>query len=143
MEDDTIKLLRECNAGVKMGIEALDELLPHVSDKHLKALMTECKDTHSRLGEDTHQYLTQYGDDGKEPNLMAKMMSWMKTNFKINTDESDSCVADLLTDGCNMGVKSLHQYLNQYKAADPEIKKLTTQIIEAEETMIKQLQAYL
>ena len=29
---------------------------------------------------------------------------------------SDKPIAELITDGCNMGVKSLNQYLNQYQA---------------------------
>ena len=33
-------------------------------------------------------------------------------------------VADLMTDGCNMGVKSLSRYLNQYKAADEQSKNI-------------------
>jgi hypothetical protein len=45
-------------------------------------------------------------------------MSWMKTNMKLSMEDSDATIADLMTDGCNMGVKSLNRYLNQYKAAD-------------------------
>ena len=36
-------------------------------------------------------------------------MSWMKTNMKLAMDTSDAAIADLMTDGCNMGVKSLHK----------------------------------
>ena len=49
----------------------------------------------------------EYHDDGKDPNPMAKGMSWIKTNVKLVIDESDNTIADLITDGCNMGVKSL------------------------------------
>ena len=49
---------------------------------------------------------------------MAKGMSWFKTNIKISADSSDNTIADLNTDGCNMGDKTLHKYLNKYKAAD-------------------------
>ncbi len=64
------------------------------------------------------QLLEQYHDDGKDPNPIAKGMSWMKTNMKLEMEDSDAASADLMTDGCNMGVKSLNRYLNQYKAAD-------------------------
>ena len=41
IEDDTIKLLRECNAGVKMGISSLDDVMDHVRDQNLKNLLMQ------------------------------------------------------------------------------------------------------
>ena len=102
MEDDTIKLLRECNAGIKMGVSSLDEVMEHVTDSHLKELLQSSKQEHSRLGDETHALLTEYNDDGKEPGTMAKLMSWMKTNVKLGGEDSDRVVADLITDGCKM-----------------------------------------
>ena len=43
----------------------------------------------------------------------------------MGIDESDKTVANLITDGCNMGIKSLNKYLNQYKMADEISKKVT------------------
>ena len=143
MEDDPVKLLRECNAGVKMGIASLDDVMEHVQSAQLKDLLIQSKETHSRLGSETHEYLAKCQDDGKEPAAMAKMMSWMKTNMKLVGEDSDRVVADLVTDGCNMGVKSLYKYLHQYQAADQDSKKLTEKIIQAEETLIKDLREYL
>lgn len=143
MQDDTIKLLRECNAGIKMGVTSLDEVMDHVKDHGLKNLLIQSKDTHEKLGNETHEYLNEYHDDGKEPAPVAKMMSWMKTNAKLTGEDSDRVVADLITDGCNMGVKSLYRYLHQYPAAEKEIKDLAQDVIKAEETLVKELQAYL
>lgn len=143
MEDDTIKLLRECNSGIKMGITSLDDVMEHVKDQHLKDLLIQSKETHSQLGSETHEYLLRCHDEGKEPGAMAKMMSWVKTNMKLGGEDSDRVVADLVTDGCNMGVKFLYKYLHQYQAADQDSKKLTEKIIRAEETLIKDLREYL
>lgn len=143
MQDDTIKLLRECNAGIKMGVSTLDEVMEHVQDEKLRDLLAKSKETHTKLGNTTHEYLNEFHDEGKEPAMMAKMMSWVKTNVKLGGDDSDSMVADLITDGCNMGVKSLHKYLNQYPAADEKIKKLARDVAKAEETLIADLRVYL
>ena len=115
---DTIKLLQECDAGTKMGVTSIDEVLEKVQDEKLKKLLQESKAHHEKLEEDIERLLEQHDAEEKEPNLMAKGMSWMKTNMKLGMDESDATVADLLTDGCDMGIKSLFRYLNQYKAAD-------------------------
>jgi hypothetical protein len=76
------------------------------------------------------------GDEGKEPNLMAKGMSWMKTKGKLVLDESDATIADLMTDGCNMGIKSLHRCLNQYAEADEKAKDIAKRLINIEEKLI-------
>lgn len=143
MQDDTIKLLRECNAGIKMGVSTLDEVMEHVQNEALRKLLVKSKETHTRLGNTTHEYLNEFHDEGKEPAAMAKMMSWMKTNVKLGGDNSDSMAADLITDGCNMGIKSLYKYLNKYPAADEKIKGLAKDVAKAEETLVQDLRAYL
>ena len=63
MEDDTIKLLRECNAGIKMGISSLDDVMEHVKDSTLENLLKKSKETHCKLGDKTHDYLREYHDE--------------------------------------------------------------------------------
>ncbi|MCD8325198.1 MAG: hypothetical protein LUC90_00540 [Lachnospiraceae bacterium] len=143
MNDDTIKLLRECNAGVKMGISSLDDVMDRVKNQSLKNLLEQSKDTHSRLGEDTHRLLERYRDNGKEPAAMAKLVAKAKTMMKMDEQNCDRVAAEMVTDGCHMGIKSLYRYLHQYPAATQEVKKLTGDIIEAEEQLEKGLREYL
>ena len=143
IEADTIKLLRECDAGVKMGISSLDEVLPYVRAKELKKCLNACKDEHEKLKGEIEELLARYRDDGKEPNPIAKGMSWMKTNIKLSMQESDHTIADLITDGCNMGVKSLNRYLNQYKAADEKSKDITKRLINLEEKLAIDIRDFL
>ena len=143
IEQDTIKLLRECDAGVKMGVKSIDDVLDSVKDEKLKQCLTKCKEDHIKLDSGLHLLLTRYEDEGKEPATMAEAMSWMKTNMKMMMDDSDKTIADLMTDGANMGVKSLTRYLNQYKMADKESKKLCGELVAIEEQLCKDLRAYL
>ncbi len=143
IEADTIKLLRECDAGIKMGVASIDDVLDYVHDKTLKEHLVNCKDKHNKLKEEIQNLLDKYHDDGKEPNSMAKGMSWMKTNVKLVMDESDETIADLMTDGCNMGVKSLSRYLNQYKAADEQTKDIAKRLIDLEEKLAVDIRCFL
>ena len=113
IEQDTIKLLRECDAGIKMGVASIEDVLSHVSSDKLEKKLTDCKNQHQKLQTEVQQLLGRYQDEGKNPNPIAKGMSWMKTNMKLGLEDTDATVADLMTDGCNMGVKSLNRYLNQ------------------------------
>ncbi len=143
VEQDTIKLLRECDAGVKMGIASLEDVLDQVSDASFKHSMTKCKQAHDKLEGEIRAKLNKYHDEGKEPNPIAKGMSWMKTNMKMSMDGSDQTIAGLITDGCNMGVKSLNQYLNQYKAADEVSKDIAKRLINLEEQLTVDIRKYL
>ncbi len=141
--NDTVKLLRECDAGVKMGVESINDVLPDVRSSRFRSDLTSCRDQHETLQAEIKQKLDSLGDDGKEPALMAKSMSKMKTNMKMAMEDSDKTIADVMTDGCNMGVKSLHRYLNQYKAADAESKGIATRLIGLEDNLAKQIRQYL
>ena len=143
IEQDTIKLLRECDAGIKMGISSIDDVLDNVSDQAFKQLLIQCKEEHESLKSEIQSLLDQYHDDGKNPNPIAKGMSWMKTNVKLSMDGSDSVIADLMTDGCDMGVKSLSRYLNQYKAADEPSKDIAKRLIALEDKLGADIRQYL
>ena len=143
IERDTIRLLRECDAGIKMGISSIGDVLDHVKDQAFRRSLTRCRDAHTKLQQEIQALLDQYRDDGKDPNPIAKGMSWMKTNVKLGMEESDATVADLITDGCNMGVKSLSKYLNQYKAADETSKDITKRLIALEEQLATHIRQYL
>lgn len=143
IEQDTIKLLRECDAGIKMGVSAIDDVMNYVSDQNFRDRLADCRTEHEKLEEQIQSQLDRFHDDGKEPNPMAKGISWVKTNAKLAMDESDNTIADLLTDGCNMGVKSLNRYLNQYEAADEYSKDITKRLINLEEKLTVDIRQYL
>jgi len=143
VEQDTIKLLRECDAGVKMGVASIDDVLSYVKNEELKKRLIDCKHEHEQLGLEIEGLLARYGDEGKNPNPIAKGMSWMKTNMKLGMHESDKTVADLMTDGCDMGVKSLSRYLNQYEAAEEKAKDIAKRLIALEEQLGDDIRGYL
>ena len=143
IEQDTIKLLRECDAGIKMGISSIDDVLEHVESARFHTLLQNCRDEHLKLQTQIQGLLGQYKDEGKDPNPIAKGMSWMKTTMKLGLDESDATVASLMTEGCNMGVESLNRYLNQYKAASERSKDITTRLINLEKQLTDDIQGFL
>ncbi len=143
IEQDTIKLLRECDAGIKMGVSSIDDVIDYVKHEDLRKLLIDCAEEHKKLQDEITELLDRYHDDGKEPNPMAKGMSWLKTNVKLVMNESDETIADLMVDGCDMGVKSLSKYLNKYAAADEKSKDITKKLIKIEEQLSKDMRGYL
>lgn len=143
IEKDTIKLLRECDSGVKMGVASIDDVMDNVSSELFKRLLKDCRAEHEKLRIEIQSQLDRFHDEGKNPNPIVKGMSWIKTNVKLGMEESDATVADLMTDGCNMGVKSLNRYLNEYKAADEVSKDIAKRLINLEEKLAVDIRAFL
>ncbi len=143
IEPDTIKLLRECDAGIKMGVKSIDDVLDRVKNSDLKKLLNACKDEHDKLDKELQELLGQYNDEGKDPNFMAEQMAKVKTEMKLQMNETDRTIADLITDGCNMGVKSLNKYLNQYAAADERSKDITKRLINLEGQLALDIRQFL
>ena len=49
IEQDTIKLLRECDAGVKMGISSIDDVMEHVKKEDFRKKLKKCREEHDDL----------------------------------------------------------------------------------------------
>lgn len=143
IENDTIRLLRECDAGVRMGITSINDVLDNVHSASLQSLLTDSRAHHEKLGERIRAQLQRFHDEGKAPPAVAKGMSWIKSNVRLAVDGSDRTVADLMSDGCDMGVKSLSRYLNQYAAADEESKDIAKELIRIEDLLGEDLRDYL
>ena len=142
-KQDTINLLKECDAGTKMAVSSIDDVIENVQDRHLYDLLKDSKAHHEKLGNEIHEMLNQRGLPEKDPPVIASGMSWMKTNMKMTMEPGDQTVADLITDGCNMGVKSLNEYLNECEDADESIKEICHRLISMEQQLCDDMAAYL
>lgn len=143
IEHDTVELLRECDAGIQMGISAIDEVKDCTENVDFKSLLDNYQREYAQLQNEIQGVLHEYHDEGKDPNPVAKGMAWMKTNLNMAVNKSDATIADLITDGCNMGIKSLNKYLNQYGAADERAKDFTRRLIELQDRQLKEIRRFL
>ena len=143
MQEDTIRLLRECDTGTQMGYDALHEVCDNVKNPAFKQRLETGMQEHQALQAEVRTVLNANGQTGKDPSPIAKGMSWLKTNAELLVKGSDDTVADLITDGCNMGVKSLNRYLNQYRAADEKTKDIAKKLIRVEEKLTADMEKYL
>lgn len=141
--EDTIKLLEEVNEGIKMGVSAIDDVLKKVGSAKLDKMLREYRDEHSHLGDETHALLNELDEKTKEPPVVAKIMSSIKTEVRLAADNSDAVAAEIITDGCNTGIKALSKYLNECSAADVRARDIARQLIDLETDMMRQLRAYL
>lgn len=143
IEDDTIKLLRQCDAGIKMGTSSIQEVLGRVKDPRFQRCLQNCGTRHRELAHQIQKMLDHYHDDGTRLNPVVQGMARMKTECKLAMHPSDSTIAQLMIDGCSMGTTSLSRYLNQYKAADEASKDIAKRLISLEDQLTLELRPFL
>lgn len=141
--EDTIRLLQECDAGAKMGGESIAQILSKTQDPHFRSLLALSEKEHRQLEAETGELLKRFGGQGKEPNAAAKAMSWMKTSVKLAGEGDDAAAADLIADGCSMGVKTLIKNLNRCVSADPEARNTAKRLIQLEDELAVKVRDYL
>ena len=143
MNNHTVDLLKECDSGTKTAVNSIKEVMDNINSQQLRKILNDSLDYHESLGDEIHEMLSELGEKGKEPNPMARVMSWMKINIKMLEKPEDKNIAHLMFDGCSMGVKQLSEYLNKYNEADEKSQSLAKKLIDCEEKLASELKAYL
>ncbi len=143
MNEDTIKLLKGCNAGCKSATNSMEQVQPYISDEGLKALINEFNDKHIKVGDECHQMLNELKEEEKDPKPMAKAFSWISTEVKLMMNDDSHKIADIMIDGCNMGIKSVSEYINKYKTASKESMDLAKKLVSIEQDFMNKLLIYL
>lgn len=143
MNEDTINLLKECNAGCKSGTNSMEQVMPFIENKKLKSVIDEYNDRHIKLGDECHQLLNEYHEDEKDPKVSAKAFSWISTEMKLMMNNNTHTIADIMIDGCNMGIKSVSEYINKYNTASADSMDLAKKLVRTEQEFMNDLLGYL
>lgn len=143
MEDDTRKLLEECNSGCRMGVNSIEQVSEYVKNEDLNEVIAKYKSKNQKLEQKSSEMLKEYGETGKNPGAAASAFSWITTEMKLMLKDDSSQIAKLLMDGCNMGIQSISEYQNQYKQASKESIGLAKDLVKTEEEFMKELKQFL
>ena len=143
MNEESIGLLQACDSGTKTGMNSIRAVLDKVRDVELLRLLTHSMETHKKLGKEIMALLETARQEGRDPSAMARIGAWFKISMELLMEPTDQTVADLITDGCNMGVKQISVYFNRYPNADPKVKAIADRLRIEEEQLAKQLRLYL
>ena len=142
-EHDTVELLKECDAGIEMGISGIDDVLDYVKSSSLKEFLVDNSKKHHELKLEINELLDKYNLNGESSNKLVKAMSRTKTKLELLINKTDEKIADIITDGCNMGIKSLNKYLNKYESASELAKGFAKRLISLETKLVKDIRRFL
>ena len=140
---DTIELLKELDSGCQMAMNSIHQLQNYELNKDLADLLEKYRKKHHELKDEVTSLLREHGEDEKMPGTMASAMSWVTTGFKMMMHDTNTQVAKLMMDGCNMGIQTIGEKMSMYAAADQEAKKLAHKLITLEEDFAREVKEFL
>ena len=143
MNEDTISLLKECNSGCKSATNSMEQVLGYVKNEKLASLINKYNDKHIKIGDECHELLNENNEDEKDPSKISSMFAEMGTDIKLMMEKSTHKAADLLIDGCTIGINSLSEYFHKYRNAEEHIVSLTKKLIRIEQDFMDELLEFL
>ena len=142
-EEHTIKLLKECDSGAKMGVDSFDLVLKYIKNEELRNIINETRLDHLDTLKKIKEQLNIYSSEGKDPNMIISEMSKIKMTIELSFNDSDSKIAKMMMDGCNMEIKALSEFKNKYNDADEKVLEICQRLISKEENLSKNLRRFL
>jgi hypothetical protein len=143
MNEDTICLLKECNAGCKMATDSMEQVMQYVENDELRKLIDKYNEPHIEIGEECSGLLKGSNKEEKDPSVMAKAFSFISTEVKLMMKGDSNKIAKIMMDGCNMGIQSLSEYINDYTKASKESIDLAKKLVKTEQDFMNDLRAFL
>ena len=143
MEEHTKKLLEECNSGCKMAVNSMDQVSEYIEDEKLSQVVGVYRDKHKKIEDKSSELLQRYGETGKEPGAAASVFSWFTTEIKLMLKDDRNQIAKLLMDGCNMGIQSISEAVNDNPEASRESKAAAKRLVKELENFMKDLKPFL
>lgn len=143
MEEDTVKLLRECNSGCKMAINSMNQVKEYIQEEKLLKTIEEYDKKHRKLEDKISVLLNGSANEEKEPKKMAEVYSWLSTEMKLMMRDDSHEIAKIMMNGCNMGIQSLSRYINEYENASAESLAIAKDLVKEEEAFMKALKQFL
>ena len=142
MRDD-VELLKECDSCVKMWIQSINDVMEKAYGEDFKNMLNKYQGEHSKILREIHEKLDARGASDKAPNMFATANSKISTGIKLMMNDTDEKIADIMIDGCNMGIKSVSRYMNEYAGASKEVMDVANNVVVLEQNFMNDLRQFL
>lgn len=138
-----MKLLREMVRSTTMGIDAIDNVLPHVEDENLVKTMKTQQQSMKDLLAEAKKGLSREEIEEAEGSKLSKTMLKASSSISAMMNSDTSHLARMLIEGYETGIVSLQKCMNEMEKAHEEIPVCAKDLIRSYDKHIKALRKYL
>ena len=139
---ETVKLLQCVYENAAMGKDAVKHLLAAAEDREMEQLLIRHLDGYSAVSAEARRAIEQRGRQAEKIGPAAKLSSRMTIGLRLLRDRSASHMAQMLAQGCTMGMKQLSGQMKALPAAAPGAKRLGRRLLAMEREQREQWRAY-
>jgi molecular chaperone GrpE (heat shock protein) len=129
-----------------MGYESTFTLLKNLENKEnkIKEVVQDILNSYEQFKRESENLLTKINEDVKRSNPLASISVDMSIKMKINKDNSDTAVAQMLIKGLTMGQNEMEKILEELdKEMDEKVIDLIKDFGEFQKDAIKKLEKYI
>lgn len=133
-----VRLAEKIHKASKMGMLALQTVMTKTRDKNLSHDLNRIITTYSGIWDKARELLHgRHGEPENEP------VVWGAVELTALPDSSPTRIAEILINGCTMDIVEITKKINEDETAEPELKQLAKELIEADQSTIETLRKYL
>ena len=140
---DTVDLLQQVSKGLHMAMFSFDDLIGDVRNPALRKVLEESRDDHKRLLNENSNILKGYHRNDRDIGAMTKLMAHMSSDMKLDMEDSDRVIANIITKGCDTGIRNLRKYVNEYAASDLAAVDTARKLVTVEENLKDNIAMYM
>ena len=141
--NENAKLLQDVCNGCKYASTSINAALGYVKDEKMRRMMKKYSDEHENIKKKCDRLLKEEGEVEKRANPAAQMMMKLGVNMRLSMNDSKSHIAEVMINGCNMGMKAIAKKMNQRSGASGDSIDLASEIIATERSMMEDMLKYL
>lgn len=136
------QLYQEVYRGCKMGGDSIVNLLPKVTDEGLRSELTAQLERYEEFASRAREQLFDMDKTPKEENPLTKLSAKMGVAMNTMIDATSSHIAQMIIEGCSMGITELLKVIHAYGEKD-EAEKLAREVVSFEESCSENMKKYL
>ncbi|MBQ8004698.1 MAG: hypothetical protein IJ303_00090 [Clostridia bacterium] len=143
--EKTPELLCYIYKNVKMGSDAIVDLLPKVKDTGFRTALTNQLSGYEKIADEAEKQLTPMGIKPMEEPMIKKMMAKMGIAMNTITDTSIGHMAEMLIKGSTMGITDMTKHVREFEGegCPEQALKLGRELITFEQDNIEKMKTFL
>ena len=141
----TKSFLNSLYKNVKMGADAIIDLMPKVANEKMREEMTCELEHYEKFAKEIRAMLFDLGEEPKEESFMTKLMAKMGLSINTMMDTTTSHIADIMIQGATMGITETTKLIREFEstACCEKALDLAKEIVEYEQESIEKLKKFL
>lgn len=127
------ELLNYIYQNSEMGKQSLETLIKSCTSEEFKSVLQNQISEYNKIYDEAKQRLQETNNEVKDIGSLLKISSYISINMNTMMDKTPSHMAEMIMQGCTMGIIDITRKIKDYKEKDKTILDLANKLLAFEE----------